>query len=194
MTDERTQDAYRALQVDPGAHQVVIRAAYLALARRYHPDGDAPDPIRMADLNHAYELLRDEQRRRLYDARRAVFGSQNPGSGGAGTPVGPGHGGNGAAPEAWPPTPVSAGVAASAQAVPEPPDAETAGPFRRARPSGGPPSSQLDFGRYAGWTLRDLARHDPDYLRWLSRHSSGLRYRSEILRLLPDTAGVGRDR
>ncbi len=69
------------------------------------------------------------------------------------------------------------------------------GPFRRARPDGGgPPSSKLDFGRYAGWSLRDLSRHDPDYLRWLSRHSSGLRYRHEIQRLLPDDAGAARDR
>ena len=49
---------------------------------------------------------------------------------------------------------------------------------RRARPRG----HQLEFGRYAGWTLRDLARQDPDYLRWLSRHASGLRYRTEIYR------------
>jgi curved DNA-binding protein CbpA len=194
MTDERTQDPYRALQVDPGAHQVVIRAAYLALARRYHPDGDAPDPMRMADLNHAYELLRDEQRRRLYDARRAVFGSQNPGGSGSGTPMGPGFGGNGSVDGEARRAPVTAGGAAAARGASAPPDPETAGPFSRPRPSSGPPSSQLDFGRYTGWNLRDLARHDPDYLRWLSRHSSGLRYRTEILRLLPDTDGVGRDR
>jgi len=36
-----------------------------------------------------------------------------------------------------------------------------------------------------GWSLAALARHDPDYLRWLSRHSSGLRFRDEIQRLLP---------
>ncbi len=45
-------------------------------------------------------------------------------------------------------------------------------------------SASLDFGRYRGWTLAQLARQDPDYLQWLSRHSSGLRYRSEIERLL----------
>ncbi len=45
-------------------------------------------------------------------------------------------------------------------------------------------SSVLDFGRYRGWRLRDLARQDPDYLRWLARHASGFRYRSEILELL----------
>lgn len=42
----------------------------------------------------------------------------------------------------------------------------------------------ISFGRYAGWTLGTLVHRDPDYLRWLSRHSSGIRYRSAILRLL----------
>jgi curved DNA-binding protein CbpA len=45
----------------------------------------------------------------------------------------------------------------------------------------------LDFGRYKGWTVVDLARHDPDYLRWLSRHSSGVAYRSEIEAVLAST-------
>ncbi|MEX1156320.1 MAG: DnaJ domain-containing protein [Chloroflexota bacterium] len=44
--------------------------------------------------------------------------------------------------------------------------------------------TQLQTGRYSGWTLRDLAHQDPDYLRWLSRHSSGLRYRTEIYQIL----------
>ena len=44
--------------------------------------------------------------------------------------------------------------------------------------------AQLDFGRYAGWTLPEVARRDPDYLRWLSRHASGARFRTEIARLL----------
>jgi curved DNA-binding protein CbpA len=44
--------------------------------------------------------------------------------------------------------------------------------------------TKLAFGRYAGWALRDLARQDPDYLRWLSRHASGLRYRTEIYQIL----------
>ena len=43
----------------------------------------------------------------------------------------------------------------------------------------------IDFGRYAGWSLKDLAKHDPDYLRWLARHSSGVRYRNQIAALLP---------
>ena len=38
----------------------------------------------------------------------------------------------------------------------------------------------LSFGRYEGWTIEQIAQHDPDYLRWLARHSSGIRYRSRI--------------
>lgn len=59
----------------------------------------------------------------------------------------------------------------SQPSVPPPPRSESAG-------------TRLEFGRYAGWTLRDLARQDPDYLRWLSRHASGLRYRTEIYSIL----------
>jgi curved DNA-binding protein CbpA len=43
---------------------------------------------------------------------------------------------------------------------------------------------RLDFGRYVGWSLREVARHDLEYLRWLSRHASGARYRTAIGRLL----------
>lgn len=49
--------------------------------------------------------------------------------------------------------------------------------------------SVLSFGRYTGWSLRDLARRDPEYLIWLSRHSSGIRYRTEIYAILR-TMGV----
>ncbi len=44
--------------------------------------------------------------------------------------------------------------------------------------------SLLDFGRYRGWALEEVARRDPEYLEWLRRHSSGPRYRREIDRLL----------
>jgi hypothetical protein len=43
---------------------------------------------------------------------------------------------------------------------------------------------RLDFGHYAGRTIEELAESDPDYLRWLERHPSGVRYRSEIHRVL----------
>ena len=45
-------------------------------------------------------------------------------------------------------------------------------------------ASRLDFGHHAGRTIEELAAIDPDYLRWLARHPSGARYRSEISRVL----------
>ena len=42
----------------------------------------------------------------------------------------------------------------------------------------------LNFGRFAGRSLRDIAGEDSEYLRWLARHSSGIRFRGEIERLL----------
>jgi len=52
----------------------------------------------------------------------------------------------------------------------------------------GPASSfdatRLDFGHHAGRTIAELATEDPDYLRWLARHPSGVRYRAEIARVL----------
>ena len=33
-------------------------------------------------------------------------------------------------------------------------------------------------------TIEELAAIDPDYLRWLERHPSGVRYRGEIHRVL----------
>jgi len=57
-----------------------------------------------------------------------------------------------------------------------------------ARSSGG---SVLQFGRYSGWALRDLARKDLDYLLWLSRHSSGIRYRQEIYGILREMGVEG---
>ena len=39
---------------------------------------------------------------------------------------------------------------------------------------------RLDFGRYEGWSLGEVARRDPDYLDWLRRHASGARYRDAI--------------
>jgi curved DNA-binding protein CbpA len=59
-----------------------------------------------------------------------------------------------------------------------------------SRANGAPAgASVLSFGRYSGWSLADLARRDPEYLLWLSRHSSGIRYRTEIYSLLR-TMGV----
>jgi curved DNA-binding protein CbpA len=67
----------------------------------------------------------------------------------------------------------------SHQATAQPAASETSS--RSAHASSAPRrKGVLDFGRYQGWSIADLARRDPDYLRWLRRHSSGIRFRNEI--------------
>jgi uncharacterized protein (DUF3820 family) len=42
----------------------------------------------------------------------------------------------------------------------------------------------MTFGRYRGWTLNQVARHDHDYLEWLSRTTMGRTYKTELDELL----------
>src|SRR5262245_36937204 len=69
-----TKNYYTMLGVLPSAELVVIRAAFRALALRYHPDtwtGDrATAETRMRDLNEAYEVLSSADSRREYDLKR----------------------------------------------------------------------------------------------------------------------------
>lgn len=55
-----------------------------------------------------------------------------------------------------------------------------------------PTLATLDFGRYQGWTLRDVARRDVDYLTWLRRHASGARFRPAIDRLVREQSSARR--
>jgi hypothetical protein len=70
-------DYYAILGVHPTAEDIVIRAAYKALAQRYHPDRFAGSPDeahrRMSDLTKAYEVLADPVRRQKYDRRRLTY-------------------------------------------------------------------------------------------------------------------------
>lgn len=148
MTAGPPLDPYAILQVVPTAEQEVVHAAYRALALKYHPDRDTTKRAadKMASLNAAYAILRDEKTRAAHDRSQRV---------------------------------TIAGISV----------APTARPPSAAPPAAARPGSVLSFGRYTGWSLRDLARRDPDYLLWLSRHSSGIRYRTEIYGILR-TMGV----
>jgi hypothetical protein len=56
------------------------------------------------------------------------------------------------------------------------PDGEgAAGP-----PPGDPSGSVVTFGRYAGWSLGQIARRDLEYIEWLDRMPIGRPYRDEI--------------
>ncbi len=66
------KDYYATLGVTPQAEDIVIKAAYRALAQRYHPDrfaGSANEANRkMAEINEAYGVLSDPVKRKAYDA------------------------------------------------------------------------------------------------------------------------------
>jgi curved DNA-binding protein CbpA len=62
---------------------------------------------------------------------------------------------------------------------PTPAEAATHGAPRGPLESDGA-GMRLDFGRYQGWTLGEVAKRDPTYLDWLRRHQSGARYRDSI--------------
>jgi hypothetical protein len=70
------KDHYAVLGVLPGAEDIVIRAAYRALAQRYHPDRfhgvRERAHTRMSELNEAYAVLSDPHARKAYDHRRSA--------------------------------------------------------------------------------------------------------------------------
>lgn len=69
-------DLYAELGVTPQAEPEVIRAAFRALAQRYHPDrqvaASALWAAKMARINLAYNVLSQPERRHAYDASRCA--------------------------------------------------------------------------------------------------------------------------
>jgi hypothetical protein len=122
----------------------------------------------MAGINRAYELLEREWRR-ASDGARPLVG------------VGPGI-----------PAPVQHPPRTTRDLATARPDAgsllDRVERVERTRDGETP---IIDFGEYAGWRIADVARVNPQYLRWLSRHSAGVRYRSAIAEVLGEVA-VGR--
>lgn len=63
-------DCYETLGVAKGASADDIKRAYRKLAMQFHPDrnpGDKSSEQKFKDVNHAYDILKDEQKRAAYD-------------------------------------------------------------------------------------------------------------------------------
>ncbi|MFL5641430.1 MAG: DnaJ domain-containing protein [Chloroflexota bacterium] len=184
-------DPYKVLQVDPEAEDEVVQAAYRRLARKYHPDlaGTPEAAARMASINAAWEMIGDQASRAAHDRARAA----------APTPTGGASAGSAASsprptpaptPGTRPPDIVSrdwtSGRSTTGSGFDDsmrtPEGHGAAGP-----PPGRPSGTVLNFGRYAGWSLGEVARHDIEYIEWLDRAPIGRNYRAEVDGILRST-------
>jgi DnaJ-class molecular chaperone len=87
------RDPYEVLGVQKGASPANIKSAFRRLAKKLHPDANKNDPkaaARFAELNSAYEILGDEDKRKAFDRgeidaegkpRFAGFEGAHPGAG-----------------------------------------------------------------------------------------------------------------
>ena len=83
------RDYYEVLGVARGADEKELKNAFRKLAKQYHPDakpGDKQAEHRFKEINEAYDVLRDPQKRAAYDrfGHQAFEGGMGGGRGGAG--------------------------------------------------------------------------------------------------------------
>jgi molecular chaperone DnaJ len=70
MASSPKHDYYQTLGVGRDAGQEEIRKSYRKLARKHHPDlnpGDKSSENRFKDVQEAYDILGDEEKRKMYD-------------------------------------------------------------------------------------------------------------------------------
>ncbi|MCB1782778.1 MAG: molecular chaperone DnaJ [Alphaproteobacteria bacterium] len=85
------KDFYKTLGIEKSATADDIKKAYRKMAMKFHPDQNKDDPkaeAKFKEINEAYEVLKDEQKRAAYDrfGAAAFDGSMggHPGAGGEG--------------------------------------------------------------------------------------------------------------
>jgi len=74
------KDYYNILGVSKGASKDEVKKAFHKLAHKYHPDKKDGDESKFKEVNEAYQVLSDDQKRAQYDQ----FGSDGPQMGGGG--------------------------------------------------------------------------------------------------------------
>lgn len=77
------KDYYNILGIEKSASADEIKKAFRKLAHKYHPDKPAGDEAKFKEVNEAYQVLGDEQKRKQYDQFGATFDQQGGFGGGA---------------------------------------------------------------------------------------------------------------
>lgn len=72
-----SKDYYKTLGVDKGASEAEVKKAFHKLAHKYHPDKSGGDEAKFKEINEAYQVLSNKDKRAQYDQ----FGSAGPGAG-----------------------------------------------------------------------------------------------------------------
>ena len=150
-THYRRPNWYQVLQVDSAADSDIISTVYRRLELRYHPDRDPSQ----------------EAQRRMRELNEAYAVLKDP--------------------EQRAHYDEELSVRRDRRATDRyvrramPPHMTENGAFGEAGPPVGRPSGSIvDFGRYRGWSLGQIATHDPDFLEWLERSPAGRHLRGEI--------------
>src|SRR6266542_2483114 len=81
------RDYYEVLGVARGASEAELKSAYRKLAMKYHPDrnsGDKESEHRFKEINEAYDVLKDADKRAAYDRFGHAAFEQGAGGGGPG--------------------------------------------------------------------------------------------------------------
>ncbi len=93
---ETKRDYYEVLGVEKGADDAAIKSAYRKLAKQYHPDlhpGDKEAEAKFKEVNEAYSVLSDAEKRAAYDRYGHAAFDPSMGGGGGGSGFGSGFGG-----------------------------------------------------------------------------------------------------
>jgi len=87
------RDYYEVLGVNKNASDDEIKKAYRKAAVKFHPDKEGGDETKFKEINEAYEVLKDGDKRQRYDQFGHAGVGGNGGGGSAGNPFGGGFGG-----------------------------------------------------------------------------------------------------